>query len=145
MFERFTEEATRALFFGRVQTADRDGDEITSEDLLGGILMGAPGAVAQLAPTLLPAAPPEATEEFMQRGERWRMLTARQVPFSPDARLALERATQEADDLRHHDVRPEHLLLGILRDERTEAWRTLNESGVTLREMRRILGEGGDG
>ena len=148
MFERFTEEAARALFFARAKTADRDGDAITSEDLLDGILMVAPEVVARFAPASASAlTPPETIEEFMQRPDEaaWRMRAGKEIRFSEGARLALERATQEADDLRHHDVRPEHLLLGILRDERTEAWRTLNESGVTLREMRRILGEGGDG
>jgi hypothetical protein len=36
-------------------------------------------------------------------------------------------------------VRPEHLLIGLLREEGTEVWRTLNEAGVTLREVRRVL------
>jgi hypothetical protein len=35
MFERFTEDARRTLFFARAKTAQRGGDSITPEDLLG--------------------------------------------------------------------------------------------------------------
>ena len=64
----------------------------------------------------------------------------REVPFSPDVKIALKRAVQEADDLGHESIRPEHLLLALMREENTDAWRTLQKVGVTLREVRRVLG-----
>ncbi len=64
---------------------------------------------------------------------------AREIPFSSSVKLALERSVQEADDLRHKFIRPEHLLLGLLREEDTGEWRTLQKVDVTLREVRRVM------
>jgi ATP-dependent Clp protease ATP-binding subunit ClpC len=145
MFERFTEDARRTLFFARAKTAQRYGDSITPEDLLGGILWATPKVIARLGPqateTLTPA---ETAGDFMSRIDHDQTLsahTAKEIPFSVATRLALQRGGEEADDLGHNAIRPEHLLLGLLRDESTEAWRTLQQAGVTLRELRRMLAE----
>jgi ATP-dependent Clp protease ATP-binding subunit ClpA len=53
-----------------------------------------------------------------------------EVPFVPEVKLALERALEEANALNHRFIRPEHLLVVLLRDESTEAWRTLNDGGA---------------
>jgi hypothetical protein len=34
MFERFTETARHCVFFARLKTVERDGEEISAEDLL---------------------------------------------------------------------------------------------------------------
>jgi ATP-dependent Clp protease ATP-binding subunit ClpA len=145
MFERFNEDARRAVFFARLKTLDRDGDMITSEDLLSGIVMAVPDVVVRFASQRTDALTPrEVVEDFMRRLEdqpTWITRASKEIPFSVALRLVLERAIQEANDLGHKTVRPEHLLLGLLRDENTEAWRTLQEAGVRLREVRRILGE----
>jgi ATP-dependent Clp protease ATP-binding subunit ClpC len=145
MFERFDEDARRSLFFARGVAAERDGDEITSEDLLGGIVMGAPHAVARFASQQTDnLVRRETGEQFLRRvfgDERAQTGAAsKAIPFSAAVKLAIERGVQEADDLRHTTVLPEHLLLGLLRDEKTQAWRTLHEAGVSLREVRRIMG-----
>jgi ATP-dependent Clp protease ATP-binding subunit ClpA len=147
MFERFTEPARRALFFARAKTSERDGDEISTEDLLGGLLLAVPDAVVRFASSdsLRPA---ETGEEFFDRVEHrspeWMAKTRREIRFSAAAQTALLKTVEEADALGHTFIRLEHLLLGLLRDEGTEAWRTLHEAGVRLREVRRILGEEGD-
>jgi len=56
-----------------------------------------------------------------------------------NVKLTLERSFQEANDLRHKFIRPEHLLLGLLREEDTDEWRTLQKVGITLREVRRVM------
>ena len=48
MFERFTEEARRSLFFARHKTTERNGFAITDEDLLHGISLAAPAAIELL-------------------------------------------------------------------------------------------------
>lgn len=145
MFDRFTDDARRSLFFARANTSERDGDEISTEDLLGGLLLAAPDAVVRFASSL---APSETGEEFFDRVEHdspeWMAKTSREIPLSAGTNKAFERAVQEAEALAHKFIRPEHLLLGLLRDEGTEAWRILHAAGVTLREVRRILGEEGD-
>lgn len=145
MFERFTEEARRVLF-ARARTSERNGETITSEDLLGGIVVAAPNLVLRFASEHLDALTPrETAEDFMRRlfsdEATWVAKARKEIPFSAAVKLAVERAVQEADDLGDNSVRPEHLLLGLLRDEETLAWRTLHEAGVRLREVRRVLGE----
>jgi ATP-dependent Clp protease ATP-binding subunit ClpA len=147
MFERFTEEARRSLFFARAKTLERDGDAISTEDLLGGLLLATPDAIVRFASSDH-LRPDETGEEFFERvGHRrpeWTAKASREIRFSAAASMALEKAVQEADALGHTFIRPEHLLLGLLRDEGTEAWRTLHGAGVSLRDVRRTLGEEGD-
>ncbi len=145
MFERFTEDARRTLFFARAKTAQRGGDSITPEDLLGGIVWATPNVLARLGPQATETlAPTETADHFMSRIDHDESLNAhtrKEIPFSPATRLALQRAGEEADDLGHNAIRPEHLLLGLLRDESSDVWRTLQQAGVTLRELRRMLAE----
>ena len=146
MFERFTQDARRALFFARSKTVERQGDSITPEDLLGGIVWASPNLLAQFdAQPTKRLTPSETGEEFILRvGADRGALAAharKEIPFSGATKLALQCAAEEADALRHLAVRPEHLLLGLLRNENSEAWRVLDEVGVTLREVRRILAQ----
>ena len=143
MFER-SEAARRSLFFGRANSADRNA--LTPEDLLAGMLVAAPESVRRFAsdpstPLLASGTP----DEFLARMDHpeWRMRASREIRFAPATRGILERAIQEADALGHQDVTPEHLLLGLLRDEQTDAWRTLRGVEVTLREVRRALASAG--
>ena len=146
MFERFTEDARRALFFARSKTVERQGDSITPEDLLGGIVWASPNLLAQFdaQPTKM-LTPSETGEEFISRvGVDRGALAAharKEIPFSGTTKLALQCAAEEADALRHLPIGPEHLLLGLLRDENSQAWRILDEARVTLREVRRILAQ----
>jgi ATP-dependent Clp protease ATP-binding subunit ClpC len=145
MFERFSEDARRALFFARATTTQRQGDSITPEDLLGGIGWASPHLLAQLGAQPTNAlTPTETAEDFMSRLNEDPSTLAhskKEIRFLGTTKLALERAAEEADALRHKTIGPEHLLLGILRDEKSQAWRTLDEAGVTLREVRRIMAQ----
>jgi ATP-dependent Clp protease ATP-binding subunit ClpA len=139
VFERFTEDARHALFFARAKAAERQGDVITPEDFLAGILLSAPHVMTRLGGRV-PDMPTETAEDFMERSfSTIAARTSKEIPFSQETKTALGRAAEEADELGHKPIRPEHLLLGILRDESSEAWRTLHEAGVTLREARRMM------
>jgi ATP-dependent Clp protease ATP-binding subunit ClpC len=144
MFERFSEDARRALFFARATTTQRQGDSITPEDLLGGIVWASPHLLARFgAPATNTLTPSETAEDFMSRLDAPSTLahSKKEIRFLGITKLALERAAEEADALRHKTIGPEHLLLGILREEKSQAWRTLDEAGVTLREVRRIMAQ----
>jgi ATP-dependent Clp protease ATP-binding subunit ClpA len=142
MFERFTEDARRSLFFARAKAAERQGDVITLEDFLAGILLSAPQVMTRLGSRLTDV-PTETAENFMARVFDNRPTAAghrsKEIPFSQQTKMAIGRAAEEADQLGHEAIRPEHLLVGILRDESSDAWRTLHKAGVTLREARRSL------
>jgi ATP-dependent Clp protease ATP-binding subunit ClpA len=57
------------------------------------------------------------------------------IPFSPRAKQALERSLREVDRLGGNRITAEHLLLGILRENRGTAVRIINDLGVQPREV----------
>ncbi len=61
--------------------------------------------------------------------------------FSPHARRVVVLAQEQARDLHHDYLGPEHLLLGLLAEVNGLAHRILDSVGVTLDESRRILVE----
>lgn len=115
---------------------------IEVEDVLLGVLITKPSAIADFASPgsdVSSLAKGDTPEAMLARLISNRALGAVEIPFSSLTKRAFERAGQEADALGHTVIRPEHLVLGILRDETTPAWKTLHEAGVSLREMRRRL------
>src|SRR5919202_1923067 len=59
------------------------------------------------------------------------------LPYSTHAKKVLEFAMTEARELNHSYVGTEHLLLGLLREEKGIAAEVLNQLGATLEEARR--------
>jgi len=66
--------------------------------------------------------------------------------FTEKAQRAVVHAAEEARALQHHYVGTEHLLLGLLRDETSDAFRILGDFGVSLDGCRssveQIVGRG---
>jgi ATP-dependent Clp protease ATP-binding subunit ClpA len=63
--------------------------------------------------------------------------------FTDRARQAVAVAADEARDLGADHVGPEHVLLGLLREEDTIAANALDDAGVTLDDARATIGGGG--
>jgi ATP-dependent Clp protease ATP-binding subunit ClpA len=61
------------------------------------------------------------------------------IPFTAHAKEALEGALREALELNHREIRPEHLLLGALRNPEATTSALLREAGAEPAEVRRIL------
>jgi ATP-dependent Clp protease ATP-binding subunit ClpA len=144
MFERFTQDARMALFFARYAVSQRGGEQMELQDLLWGIMVAAPSAVVRFAAdeSVLPPHGETAEDVFARQDDDDIVLpTPRSVaiPFSTDFQLTFDRSVAEADALGHQAIRPEHLVLGLLRDEGTSAWHTLHRAGVRLREVRQVL------
>jgi hypothetical protein len=62
-----------------------------------------------------------------------------QVPFTPRAKKVLELSLREALSLGHRSVRPEHLLLGLIREGEGVACRILLDLGADPRTIRSRL------
>lgn len=65
-------------------------------------------------------------------------------PYTSRAKKVLELAMSEAHELGHAYVGVEHLLLGLVREEKGIAAQVLRQRGVTLSKLRQaVLGDGG--
>ncbi|OJF11887.1 Clp protease N-terminal domain-containing protein [Couchioplanes caeruleus] len=61
------------------------------------------------------------------------------IPFSPRAKKVLELSLREAIRLKHNYIAPEHIMLGVLREERGPGAQILAERGVDADELRADL------
>src|SRR6185436_10625240 len=115
MFERYTESARRALFFARYESSQLGSLSIEPEHLLLGLIRD--GRVARILQTI----PLEQLREEVKSRVAFHeeISTSVEIPFGNGAKSVLELAALEADELRHAHIGCEHLLLGLLRDDRT--------------------------
>jgi len=138
MFERYTENARRSLFFARYEVAQCGGLTIEPEHLLLGVLRGAPQAILRFTGG-------SATSESIRAalaaaapaGER--VSTSVEVPFSAEAKTVLQHTVVEADAAGNQGIVPEHIVLGVLVKTSGGASRVLQDAGVEVAAMRRHL------
>ena len=77
----------------------------------------------------------ERVEESVRKGKA--TISLGELPYTSRAKKVLEFAMAEARDFNHSYVGTEHLLLGLLREEKGIAAQVLNSLGVTLNEAKR--------
>jgi ATP-dependent Clp protease ATP-binding subunit ClpC len=141
MFERYTEAARRTLFFSRYETSLLGGMSIETEHILLGLLREKKGVTrtiftqAKLSHDVL-------QKEFQSGvGGSDRVSTSIEIPFSEETKRVLRYAAEEADLLRHSYIGTEHLLLGLLREERSAAAAILARHGLTLESTRAAIAQ----
>jgi enamine deaminase RidA (YjgF/YER057c/UK114 family) len=141
MFERYTEGARQALFFARYEASRLGAIAIESEHLLLGVLR----KWHDDSPPILAALPVDydtlRSEIASRTGLREPLPVSIEIPFSEDAKRILQHTAAEADRLRHTQIDRCHLLLGILREERSLAAFLLAAKGVTLSAVRKTVAD----
>jgi ATP-dependent Clp protease ATP-binding subunit ClpC len=70
---------------------------------------------------------------------REKIPTYLEVPLSAESKNVLRYGAEEAYSLSHKDIKPEHLLLGLLREEGALGAKILRENGVEYAAVRRAL------
>src|SRR5437899_11759274 len=138
MFERYTEKARRTIFFGRYEASQFGSPYIESEHLLLGLLR----EDKALANTFLHSH--GAVESIRKQVEgqtaiREKASTSIDLPLSNECKRILTYAAEEAERLNHRHIGTEHLLLGILREEKCVAAEILHERGLRLNAIREEL------
>ena len=136
MFERYTESARRALFFARYEVSQLGAVSIEAEHLLLGVTREAKGIVAQILSEAEVAGDDIRRDVETQSRFREKISTSVEIPFAESAHRALHFAAEEADQLKHGYIGPEHLLLGILRDKDSPAAAILHRRGLRLDGVR---------
>jgi len=119
MFERFTDRARRVVVLAQEQARMLGHDYIGSEHMLLGLCADDAGAAHVLRVHDVTYA--AARSEIEARVGSGAGAPTGHIPFTADAKKAMEGALKECAQLGHHEVRAEHLLLGLLRDKKCTA------------------------
>jgi ATP-dependent Clp protease ATP-binding subunit ClpC len=142
MFERYTEKARRVIFFGRYEASQFGSPYIEPEYLLLGLLR----EDKPLANRFLRSH--ASVESIRKQIEghttiREKVSTSVDLPLSDKCKRVLAYAAEEAERLSHKHVGTEHLLLGLMREEKCFAAEILNERGLQLAVIRDELARAG--
>src|ERR1700754_4816022 len=138
MFERYTEKARRVIFFARYEASQFGSPYIETEHLLLGLLR----EDKALANRFLRSH--AAVESIRKQIEghttiREKVSTSVDLPLSHECKRVLAYGAEEAERLNHRHIGTEHLLLGILREEKCVAAEILHERGLRLNAIREEL------
>jgi ATP-dependent Clp protease ATP-binding subunit ClpC len=144
VFERYTEKARRVIFFARYEASQYGSPYIETEHLLLGLLredkvlanrfLRAHGSIESIR------------KEIEARiTVRERISTSVEVPLSQECKRILNYAAEEAERLGSKHVGTEHLLLGVLREEKSFGAEILFERGLRLSTVREELTRGSGG
>src|SRR3989449_4366523 len=138
MFERYTEKARRVIFFARYEASQFGSPYIETEHLLLGLLR----EDKQLTNRFLRS---HASIESIRKQIEGRTMirdkvsTSVDLPLSQECKRVLNYAAEEAERLSHKHIGTEHLLLGLLREEKSFAAEILHERGLRLSTLREEL------
>jgi ATP-dependent Clp protease ATP-binding subunit ClpC len=138
MFERYTEKARRVIFFARYEASQFGSPYIETEHLLLGLLR----EDKQLTNRFLRS---HASIESIRKQIEGRTMirdkvsTSVDLPLSQECKRVLSYAAEEAERLSHKHIGTEHLLLGLLREDKSFASEILHERGLRLSTLREEL------
>ena len=136
MFERYTERARRVLFFARYEASQLGSISIETEHLLLGLIREGKGMTSRIFSRSHLSLDVIRKDIEGRTNSRKKVSTSVEIPFSTETKRVLHFAAEEADRLLHDYVGTEHLLLGILREERCVAGSILVEKGMRLNTVR---------
>jgi ATP-dependent Clp protease ATP-binding subunit ClpA len=138
MFERYTEKSRRAIFFGRYEASQAGSPYICTEHLLLGLLRDSSATIAKH----LKIDTSELASRLTGRPYAHKMSTSVDLPLDADSKRALAYAAEESEQMGHKFIGTEHLLLGVMREEKSGAAQVLKAMGApTLAEVRKSVAE----
>src|SRR3974390_3201532 len=135
MFERYTEKSGRFIFFAGCGACQFGSPYREPDDLLLGLLR----EDKQLANRFLRSH--AAVDSIRKQIEghttvREKVSTSVDLPLSHECKRVLAYGGEEAERLNHKHIGTEHLLLGLLREEKSFAAEILHERGLRLSQVR---------
>jgi ATP-dependent Clp protease ATP-binding subunit ClpC len=141
----FTERVRKVLAMAREEAARLHHEYVGTEHILLGLIREGEGVAATVLQNLSVELDDiqQKIEETVKKGKAGQT-TGPDLPYTSRAKKVLELAMSEARELSHSYVGTEHLLLGLLREEKGIAAQVLTDAGVNLDAARtetlRILG-----
>ncbi len=134
MFERYTERARRVIFFSRYEASQFGSTTIESEHLLLGLVR----EHTELFQRFLGPSFTGLRDDVARHLElKAKVSTSIDLPLSMECKRILSFAAVEATErFKGSVVSTEHLLLGILREEKSTAARVLADRGLNIDKVR---------
>jgi ATP-dependent Clp protease ATP-binding subunit ClpC len=136
MFERYTEKARRVIFFARYEASQFGAHAIEPEHLLLGLMREDKTLTGRFFPRAQLSIESIRKEIEGRTLLREKISTSVELPLAPETKRVLAFAHEESDRLQHRHIGTEHLLLGLLREERSMAAEILYERGLRLNAVR---------
>src|ERR687890_1349510 len=136
MFERYTEKARRVIFFARYEASQFGAPAIEPEHLLLGLMREDKTLTGRFFPRAQVSIESIRKEIEGRTLLREKISTSVELPPAPETKRVLAYAHEESDRLQHRHIGTEHLLLGLLREDRSMAAEILYERGLRLNAVR---------
>src|SRR6187455_3300630 len=136
MFERYTERARRVIFFARYEASQLGSNSIETEHLLLGLIREGKGLTSRIFSKSHMSMETIRKEIEGRALYRDKVSTSVDIPLSPESKRVLSFAAEEAERMLHNYIGTEHVLLGLMREEKSVAAGILSEKGMRLSAVR---------
>jgi ATP-dependent Clp protease ATP-binding subunit ClpC len=136
VFERFTERARQVVVLAQDEARALGHNYIGTEHILLGLLREEEGVAARVLEGLDVTAEEVRAQVERLVGQGDEEIVTGQIPFTPRAKKVLELALREALSLKHSYIGPEHILLGVVRENDGVAARILLDLGADAEKIR---------
>ena len=134
MFERFTDQARRAVVLASESARAHNHEYLGTDDLLLGLLREEGGVAAKSLKTMGISA--EVIDSRLTGTGKGEGTRSGHIPFSPQAKKVLEQSMRETSLLGHDQIGTEHLLLALIDNRVSTGARLLGDE----RRDRRLPG-----
>ncbi len=137
MFERYTEKARRVIFFARYEALQYGSQVISPEHILLGLMREDKTLSARYFPFRNSLSVETVRREVEERITlRERIPQSAELHLSTETKKILALSAEESRKLKNRHIGPEHLLLGVLREEKSIAAEILFQYGLRLQDVR---------
>ncbi len=130
MFEKYTEKARRVIFFARYEASQFGSPTIEAEHLLLGLIREDKNLASRYFPKAQATIQKIRKEIEGRTIVREKVSTSVDLPFSEESKRVLNSAAEESSNFSHRYIGTEHILLGLLREDKSIAAEILREYGI---------------
>ena len=134
MFERYTERAKRIIYFARYEAGQAGCPQINPEHILIGLLRDGDAFISKICQRFDLRV--EDIREHIISSSDYIQVDSSEIPFSEVAKIVLSLASEESERLNHKAIGSEHLLLGLLQEKGSFAYKYLQQRGVKYSEIK---------
>ena len=146
MFERFTDRARKVMALANQEAQRFNHEYVGTEHILLGLVKEGSGVGANVLKYMDVdlARINEVVRKLIKHGPD--MVATGDLPQTPRTKMVIDYAIEEARTLNHNYVGTEHILLGLLREEKGVAAQVLMNLGLSIEQVREevlnLLGAG---